>query len=166
MSDKSQTLNDPFSDAPDESDWSNVPSVFTRDEVKGLADYVAGRVSTPPESFNEALSCIAERLVNGIAGVTSETLVRLITLNAYLQKLESHLFNDLNISTKSDEDLLAEHSQVSKLIQTQMEFVRKFIIQNKENLDTIKPKRDELYDAISALPSGKIQALLEQIKKG
>jgi hypothetical protein len=124
-------------------------------DLPEIKDWLAGISKATPAVMDKVLHQLAVRLSCTMATSISDTLMRMQSVNIALQNMEKVLFSPdriLNFSgIDQHEELETLYKQALNAQLRSLEFVRKFILQNKETFSAVDSKVDDVYNMMSGL---------------
>lgn len=137
---------------------------LTTDERQEFFNWITGRVSDPPDVVRGVIINLATK-INMVTGyLTSINLMRMNRISEFMQEAEDELFNRERLSNMSTEELSNVYSEAQRVLNSSLDFARKFTSQNKDlgKLEEV----DDLYKMLLSLPPSRIRELREILGGG
>jgi len=148
-----------------EAGFSKDDVMVSEEDVEKLLKWMLGLAEEPPASIQKMLVNLTKKLNVAMAQVVTMNVSRLYKLTNFVTKAEMTLFDDKNILEGDKETLNEHYVKAENSLRSTLDFVRKFIIQNKETLEEAGKEVDELKDLLLRLSPEKLKEIEEKIKK-
>lgn len=145
---------------------SVVPEELISDtDAQEYIKWVLGLVQEPPSSLERLINNLSNKLNMGMAHILAMNMQRSNKLVSYMRAAEDVLFDEKNILNK-DEDAIKElYDKASKTLNSTLEFTRKYVSQNKDNLKA-GGESDKIKDMLLTLPQSKLENIAKKLENG
>lgn len=133
-------------------------------EIEEFNKWLMGGSTEPPEIMQKMTANFIYKLNLLMGSVIVKSYMRLVKFDQYLGEIEDELFDTSEIVSLDRDALLELHSNARRSQMEILEFMRKFIYQNREN-SLFKPYEvgaDKIQSLLSSLPTDK-QAEIEKV---
>jgi hypothetical protein len=133
-------------------------------ETKQFVRWLMGSCTNPPPAFQKMLANAAMRMTGFLGVFVMEMIERSYAMNKFLRKAEEKIFNADNVDTKTLAELQILYADGMRAQIANLEFVRKYIVQNKESLEGFGSEKDKLYKLLNSLSPEKVGKLLKKLE--
>lgn len=144
----------------------DMPNLLTDEESAELVQWMAGIQGEPPDALKKILNNIAYKLSWAMAYQIVELLSRIQKTSKALRTIEDKIFNETYLQSlePGSAALLDIYDRAVRCQENQLEFIRKFIVQNKDTLADLNNDVDEVKELLSQLPAAKLAKLKTKLK--
>lgn len=139
---------------------------LTDDEKKEVDEWLKGKSREVPEVVRTLTNNIQEKINYSMCAIITSNMRRSINLLNYIEKTEQTIYSEANANQPYSDELKADYMNANKTLTQSLEFIRKFMLQNKEALTPDDSKVDEVKTLLSQLPVDRLNKIAEAISKG
>jgi len=143
---------------------TSVPKIedglFSDENLQDLVDWLTGMSSEPPSDVKKMMNNVATKLNVLIAYINIYNLKRMRNMIANMENIEQYMFSQEKLTSMDSKEMRIVYFEAQKSLIKSLEFSRKFVIQNKEDLKSAESgAEDKLKELLLSMPSGKVEVL-------
>lgn len=139
---------------------------LTDDEKKEVDEWLKGKSREVPEVVRTLTNNIQEKINYSMCAIITSNMRRSINLLNYIEKTEQTIYSEANANQPYSDELKTDYMNANKTLTQSLEFIRKFMLQNKEALSPDDSKVDEVKTLLSQLPIERLNRIAEAIAQG
>lgn len=139
---------------------------LTEEQMDSLTDWLSGRVDVVPPEVKSLSSNIEQKVNFSMCYVIASHMRRSMNMLDFLEQTEKILYDANTVASKDTDDILSICKEATKTLNQSLEFVRKFIVQNKESLKPKDEKVDQLQQTLMSLSPERIDTIMQAIQNG
>lgn len=137
---------------------------LTQDQVSEVEGWLAGKSDVTPDFIKTLTTGLQNKIEYSMCYILTQHMRRAISLLNFLEEAESTLYDKNSLLTKNTEEIQDLYKEASKTASSSLEWVRKYMVQNKEMLAPKDEKTETLLDLVSTLSSDEMNKLIETIQ--
>ena len=137
---------------------------ITEDQLKDVETWLSGGTESTPDFIKTLTSGLQNKIEYSMCYIISQHMRRSISLLNFLEEAEKTLYDKNALLTKSTEEIQDLYKEASKTATSSLEWVRKYMVQNKEMLQPKDEKTETLLDLVATLSAEEMNKLIETIQ--
>lgn len=133
-------------------------------ELQEFMDFVLGNSTEPPAVMDKIMVNLITKLSMGLGYNVVSNITRQASLTKFLTEAEERLFDPKEVADMDRGELEASYKVASKTLDTLFETQRKFIVQNKDLLQTDNSPQEKIVAKLMTLPPDKMESVMRIIE--
>lgn len=160
--------NLPFPDEMDEEELGGIPvDIIDEDEKIELFKWMTGMVSEPPAAVQKIAANLATKINLAMGYVITRNFKRIDNLLNFMEDSEEYLFDAEELINMDDRDMMIDYyKEAGKQMKNSLEWMRKYVYQNKDELKQAGENVDKLKSLLMSLPPDKLEDIIDVLEKG
>ena len=140
---------------------------ISEDQLDEIIQYITGAQITKPETLERVRADIVNKINTVMSFNMIGALARVSRLQSIITSLEAKLFDPEEIKHIDDKKEMQEiYDKAMRVMNESQDFIRKYLLQNKDMLRDDQNQVDQLTQAIRALTPEKRDRLIMIMEKG
>ena len=139
---------------------------MSEDEKKEVDEWLKGVSRNTPEIVRTLTTNVQEKINYTLCTIIISNMRRSINLLNYIEKTEQTIYSEANANQPYSDELKADYMNANKTLTQSLEFIRKFMIQNRDMLSPDEKSVDEVKTLLSQLPIDRLNKIAEAIAQG
>lgn len=136
-------------------------------DTKEVIDFLASDTGATPNEISKVQANTEAKLQTIISAVAIQNLSRVCCMNEFLLSAEKNFYSAAKADLETDSDRLKSMIEsAQKAMISILEFTRKFLVQNKDDMRPRKGDADDLALLLKSLPDDKVKKIKEMLEKG
>lgn len=135
-------------------------------DMNELGDWLSGISDTIPDVVRNMSSNLEQKVNFCMCYMIASNMRRCITQLDFIEEAEKIIYDKNTLAGKSSDEIMDIYKDTNKTVNQTLEFVRKFLIQNKETLSPKDAKVDQLQNTLMSLSPERIDAIMTAITNG
>lgn len=163
MSEKNNDI--PF---PADLDLNNVDiDMMSDDDKQELLKWMMGLETEPPNIVKKISTNLAKKINLYMGYIITRSLKRIDNIIDFMEASEDYLFDVEELINQDDrEEMLNYYKTAGTQLQNSLEWMRKYVYQNKEELKAAGEEISKLQSLLMSLPSDVLEDLIGALEKG
>lgn len=141
-------------------------NLVSPEDAEDLLKWMMGMTTEPPATIQKLTVNLAKKLNVAMAYLITMNVSRMKDLSVFMKTAEDYLFDEQKLANMEDEQIASLYMKSAKVLDSTLEFCRKFIVQNKHDFDESFAEADRVKVLLSTLPADKLKSLADKIEKG
>jgi len=152
----------------DPSDFDDLPSDMLSEEDKvELFQWMMGQSVETPAAVQKIATNLATKINIMMGYIITRNLSRIDNLINFMEESEDYLFDAEELINLDDrDDMLEYYKAAGSQMKDMLEWTRKYVYQNKQDLKEAGQTVDKLKSLLMALPQDVLTDLIEHLEKG
>lgn len=152
----------------DPSDFDNLPSdLLSEDDKVELFQWMMGQTVETPAAVQKIATNLATKINIMMGYIITRNLSRIDSLINFMEDSEDYLFDAEELINMDDrEDMLEYYKAAGGQMKDMLEWTRKYVYQNKQDLKEAGQTVDKLKSLLMALPQDVLTDLIDHLEKG
>lgn len=134
------------------------------EEQKEVDDWLMGKTREVPDVVRTVTTDVQQKVNYAMCSVIISNMRRSVNLINYIEKAESIIYTEESL--KGTEGIQDKYQDANKVLTSTLDFIRKFMLQNKEAFKPDETKVDEVKTLLSQLPVDRLEAIAQAISEG
>lgn len=149
-------------------DFDNLPSdLLSEDDKVELFQWMMGQSVETPAAVQKIATNLATKINIMMGYIITRNLSRIDRLINFMEDSEEYLFDSEELINMDDrEDMLEYYKAAGGQMKDMLEWTRKYVYQNKQDLKEAGQTVDKLKSLLMALPQDVLTELIEHLEKG
>jgi hypothetical protein len=152
----------------DPADFDDLPSdLLSEDDKVELFQWMMGQSVETPAAVQKIATNLATKINIMMGYIITRNLSRIDSLINFMEDSEDYLFDAEELINMDDrEDMLEYYKAAGGQMKDMLEWTRKYVYQNKQDLKEAGQTVDKLKSLLMALPQDVLTDLIEHLEKG
>jgi thymidylate synthase len=152
----------------DPADFDDLPSdLLSEDDKVELFQWMMGQSVETPVAVQKIATNLATKINIMMGYIITRNLSRIDSLINFMEDSEDYLFDAEELINMDDrEDMLEYYKAAGGQMKDMLEWTRKYVYQNKQDLKEAGQTVDKLKSLLMALPQDVLTDLIEHLEKG